>query len=154
MLRDAWVSLGVVLMALAIGLQLPNQSEEVLPSLFYTVPLMGLGGWFLSSRMTVLTRLAVVFSSVLSLVLFVTRQLAYAHPHDVFMLAIPLTFFAVLGICKNRSMPGIYAIVASVVIVGLLISVGTMMWADLMWVVFIAALLALRSAPLPRTRLV
>lgn len=154
MIRDGWVSLGVVFLAFAIGLQLPKASGEIVQSLWFTVPLMALGGWFLTSRMTTLTRLAVVFSTVLALILFVTRQTGQLQPQDVFMVAIPLTLFAVLGICKNRKMPGIYAIVSSAVVLSLLVSVGVMMWPDLMLVVFVASLLALRSAPLPRARLV
>ena len=154
MLRDAWVSLGVVLLAFAIGLQLPKANEDVMQSLWFTIPLMAGGGWFLTSRLSMLTRLAVTLSTVLALLLFVTRQSNFLEPQDVFMVAIPLTLFAVLGICKNRSMPGMYALLASAMVLGILVSVGVFMWADLMLVVFVAALLALRSAPLPRARLV
>ena len=148
------VSLGVVLLAFAIGLQLPKANEDVMQSLWFTIPLMASGGWFLTSRLSMLTRLAVTLSTVLALLLFVTRQSNFLEPQDVFMVAIPLTLFAVLGICKNRSMPGMYALLASAMVLGILVSVGVFMWADLMLVVFVAALLALRSAPLPRARLV
>lgn len=154
MRRDWALSLGVVLMAAAVGIQMPQVGELALTQLYFTAPIIALGAWFLASRMPVATRLAVAAASVSTIVLLGVRQSGRVHPNDVLMFALPMSVAAVLGLCKNRSMPGSYALAASVLLCVMVVIMSALGWPDLTMVLYVAALLGLRSAPLPNSRLV
>ena len=85
-LRKDWaLSLGVVLMAAAVGIQMPQDGSFALTQLYFTAPIIGLGAWFLASRMPILTRLAVAAASISAIVLLAVRQSGRAQPSDVLM---------------------------------------------------------------------